>query len=515
MAMPLARREDAPLAFPTVVPMARLDPYAGGLACDGPRIEALATISCGYRAESRQEGRPGLPRASRRDDERQIHLKDPQGRAPGLRAALEASGGRSLLIAFPLDDPNAFIQQRFTRYSQTRLEAYGDAQSVTWIDPGDAKATPPKDPSHRTFPIGDERYERLVKTCKADTRIYFALAEWGEEGPEVVFPDGLGLYAIRTTSRHSVRSIQQTLEYTRQFTRGRIAGMPFVLEVDYREVAGPDGSKRTIPVWTITTRPPQGIRLSSRTFQGMATAALSQGAALMLPAPTELTLEDAEREGPAADVEEPTEEELGLLGRGGTCDARFYEAAWFARVKDTSLGSDEARAAFLRDYTRGATDSLGAFLARATEEEAAALIAAAGARVGREKTAGLADRYAEIFGGEDEDGPRRQAAIEGTAVEIAVQPEEDGAAGPHGASTTERAPEPAQPAPAVPAPAQTTRAQALKRWRNLLEEASSFNIAPAEDPVRSTTSIGEIERLCEELAEQIGARVREEAGGAF
>ncbi len=373
---------------------ARLDPYAGGLSTEVPRVDALAVISCGHRQEARGD-RPGLPRASRATDPQQIHLHDAMGRAPGLAAALEAGQHRQLLIAFPLDDPAQFVIQRFTRYSASRLEAYGDETAITWIHPGTAD-TPAR---HQRFDAGTPEYERLVRTCKADTRIYFCLAEWTPTGPEITFPDGLGTYAIRTTSRHSVRSILGSLAYTSRFTRGKIAGLPFQLLVDYREVAGPDGAKRTIPVWTITTKPPEGARLSSRTFRDLAASALREGASLMLPAPTEPGWEDFDAEGPA-DVDEPSAAEIAQIAAGGLCDYEHWIRTWHALAHGTAFESDDARAGFLGAFTDGATTSLAEYFKDASEERATALIAALGAAVSKERTSAAARRYEEIFGNE-------------------------------------------------------------------------------------------------------------------
>lgn len=389
----------------TPLPLGRLDPYAGGLVEIGDTLDPLAIISFGYRDTPRGD-RPGFPKATRAGDERHLHLKDPQGRAPGLAAALAAGNWQKLLIAFPWDDPALIVQQRFTRYSQTRLEAYGDSHSLTWIHPGDAKANPPKPPTHQVFAAGTEEYERLARTCKADTRIYFCLAEWTEDGgSDVVFPDGMGIYALRTTSRHTVRSILQSINYLQRFTRGRIRAIPWELALDFREVAGPDGTKRTIPVGTITNRPPTGIRLSARTFQRLTTQALETGAALMLPAPSAPTLESFEDEGPSADlVDEPSEDDLARLSQGGPCDVAHWTRAWHALAKGTPLEADDARAAFLRRFTSGQFDSLSAYLHGASETLAAALIAAEAEEIGRATQHDRARKFDEIFG-TDEDEP--------------------------------------------------------------------------------------------------------------
>jgi hypothetical protein len=370
--------------------LARLDPYAAGIADEVPRVDALAIISCGYRGEG-NGNKPGLPKASRPGDTRQIHVRDPLNRAPGLEDALKDGGYRQLLIAFPLDDPRQFIIQRFTRYSASRLEAYGDETAITWIH----QAENGKEAHHQRFAAGTSEYERLVKTCKADTRIYFCLAEWTPNGPEVVFPDGLGVYAIRTTSRHSVRSILGSLTYTARFTRGRIAGLPFLLTVDHREVAGPDGTKRVVPVWTITTKPPEGARLTSRTFRELATSALREGASLMLPAPDAETWEDADAAGPPP-VDEPTEQEIAQLERGGLCDYEHWIKTWHSLARGTAWDADEARASFIDAYTDGATGSLSHFLRGASEDEAAGLIAEFGEAVANARRQANAAKYDAI-----------------------------------------------------------------------------------------------------------------------
>lgn len=378
--------------------MGRLDPYSGGIAAETARVDSLAVISCGYRAKTEGQGnKPGLPKASRAGDPKQIHLHDALNRAPGLAAAIEAGQHRQLTIAFPLDDPRQFIIQRFTRYSASRLEAYGDEASITWIHPGGGD----KEPRHQRFEAGTEEYERLVKTCKADTRIYFCLADWTANGPEVIFPDGLGVYAIRTTSRHSVRSIIGSLAYTARFTHGKIAGLPFLLSVDHREVAGPDGSKRTVPVWTITTKPPEGARLSSRTFRDIATSALREGASLMLPAPDAETWEEADAAGPPP-VDAPTDQEIAQLERGGLCDYDFWVRSWHALARGSAWDNDDARAAFMDTYTEGATASLSQFLKGASEDQAAALIAALGEAVSNARRQTMAAKHELIFKSDDE-----------------------------------------------------------------------------------------------------------------
>lgn len=362
-----------------------LDVYAGGLSDEAPRVEALATISAGYRAKGNGD-RPGLPQ---RSTDGTIHLHDGTNRAPGLERALAATGKKSLTIAFPFDDPAKFIHCRFMQYSATELLAYGDETHMMVLTTGRG---------YRRFEAGSDEYARAVAASKVGVSVYFCLAEWGREGPEIVFPDGVGsYYRLRFTSRHSLRSILAGLRSIAQFTQGRIAGVPFDLTIDYREVAGKDGKKRTIPVWTIATKPPHGLRLTSRNFGDVMAMALEQGAALMLPAPAEPTFEDALTIPPDDDLDEaivegvvvgePSDRELVLIQRGGRCDEVRWRAMFFSAVRGTELDGDEspARAAWLRTYTNGRTDSLSDFLHWATEREAQAMVVAASDELNRRR----------------------------------------------------------------------------------------------------------------------------------
>jgi len=340
-----------------------LDVYAdGGVAEEEPRIDALATISAGYRAPGK-EGHQRLPQVSR---DGTIYLHDPKNRAPNLKLALAARDNKALTIAFPFHDPAAFVQQRFTEYSSTRLLAYGDEFTLTTIgEKGERK----------TYDEGTADYEAIKRRCKVSISIYFALAEWTPEGPRVVFPDGLGLYRLRSTSRNTLRNLRAAIAQVSTFTHGQLAGIPFDIGLDYRDVAGPDGSRRNVPCWVFTMRPPEP--LSSRTFAPRLTEALREGRLLQLPAPTAETLEYAALEGPAEDdyadyteIREPSEAEVDLIARGGACDAHFYEALWFTTVRGTRFDSDEARADFVFEYSERQHDSLAEFLTTLTNGEA-------------------------------------------------------------------------------------------------------------------------------------------------
>lgn len=372
-----------------------LDPMAhDGVATDRRLPLALATISAGYR-ERDADGKPGLPQVSR---DGKIYLHDPRKRAPGIKAALEAKQYQSLTIAFPHDDWRYFVQQRFVLYSASKLQIYGDAESVTVIEGPQKRATFAKY-SH------PQEYRRAIRQCKVQISIYFHLAEWGENGPSVVYPrgDGRGMYRIRTTSRNTIRILDAAITEIAEKTHGHIAGIPFDAIIDYLNTSGPDGSQRTVPVWTFTCRPPFEMR--AQLWAEHMTKAIAEAQYLQLPAPRESyesqLVDDAEDvivaddDDPVVDV--PTEDELRRITSGKErFPASVYEAAWFAAVRGSSLDSDEARARFIMDYSDdigiGSTDSLRAFLAEATPEQAAGLIAAAHRVVNHEQRRARSER---------------------------------------------------------------------------------------------------------------------------
>lgn len=400
-----------------------LDTYAvGGVADEDPRIDALATISAG----TREQGANGhsIPKVSK---DGTIYLHDPKDRAPGLKAALVARQHKALTIAFPFDNPAGFVQQRFAEYSSTRLLAYGDEFALTTIDPQGKR---------ETWESGTPEYEQIKGRCKVSLSVYFALAEWTTEGPRVVFPDGLGLYRLRSTSRNSLRNLRAAIAQVSTFTGGRLAGVPFDLSLDYRDVAGPDGSRRNVPCWTFTMRPP--TPLTSRTFVPTISSALQEGRLLQLPAPRAETLDSTELDlwatpDEEAEYREVTDADVDLTARGGACDPRYYEAQWFQTVRGTRFDHDEARAAFIAEYTEGEHSSLKELLETMTNAEAEQLIsavsvaiedAAAGARRSQmaEQMRGLSgsDFIGAAMGGIDDppDEPPSAAQLEWYAAHM-------------------------------------------------------------------------------------------------
>jgi len=375
------------------------------------RPDALATISAGERVYRNEQDKVGLPRVSR---DGTIFLHDNDNRAEGLREALARTGNKSLTIAFPFNERRWFWQERFARYSASRLEVYGDATELREIVlHGEGQPA-----EHVVYLAGTPEYDRLRRTCKVSCSIYFALAEWQGPpwSPRVIFPDGLGLYRLRTTSRHSRRNLDGAIQSASRFTGGQIAGLPFELRLTYREVPDQTGAKRNIPVWSLLFKPPVAIALSNRTWPTLRDAALAEGRLLQaqpaLSAPQQEDYRVAEAEGDV--LTEPSDADLAMMLAGDSpADAEHWRRVWFTVTDHTVFAQDVARHKFFERYTEGRTNSLAGFLKGASNADAEAMIRAAteelnlasgvGAPTNVERPderlqAERARRYEEIFG---------------------------------------------------------------------------------------------------------------------
>lgn len=176
------------------------------------------------------------------------------------------------------------------------------------------------------------------------------------------------------------------------------------ISAGYKDESGyPKASRRTDQRWI---HPPSGLELTPRLWQDLARTALAEGEMLRLPAPSVESIDDA-ADTLDVDLDEPPPmATVAALQQGPMCDARFYERAWFALVRGSVLDSDETRATFIRAFSHGATSSLSAFLASATEEQAAALLAAAGHHIAVQSTfenaRENARKYDEVFGSDEQ-----------------------------------------------------------------------------------------------------------------
>lgn len=402
-----------------------LKPHAHGISEEPLRIDALATISAGRKMERNGKSYPQVSRDGT------IHISDASGRAPGLAAELKRRGGKSLTIAVVSNNPSDVLQQRFAVYSTTRLLAYGNEKGVTVIHVRDVQGPDGKvvpEAIRKHYPAGSDKYAEAVEKCKVQTSFYFVLARWDEQGnPKLVFPDGLGFYRLRFTSLNSAENIRSQLAYIASLplTGGRIAGIPLELSIDYRDVAGPDGSRRNVPVWTLVLRPPSTIELDVAATTRILERGMAQAEGLALPMPRMETFDDAEVEGPDIDLDQAVIEgeartvspdEVRHLRDGGKADPDWLIRQYFAGAGRTSLRDDEGRERFLLAFTGGKTGSLAEFAATATRRQSEDLLKALADAVAAEIAARQAEPvtavqptegrgYHELFGADDADQP--------------------------------------------------------------------------------------------------------------
>lgn len=326
-----------------------LDIYAGSVKAETPRVDALATISAGTKKKTVKNGKDVWYPVVSRDG--QIHLHDAEGRAPKLAEMLRKDP-KTLTITFPFDDPQAFIMQRFVRYSASRLEVYGDQFGLTEIKVSGTQDKPVV--TRERHEPGTASYVQLVETCKVSASVYFLLAAWDDGVPKVLLPYGLGMYRLRFTSRGSLSNFMAQLSMVHKFTGGRLAGVPFDLRLINREVSDPSGAKRTVSLWTITMRRPGEMAITSDNFRHILTSGLNAGEQLKLPPPSAETVEMVVAE-PEIDLDavELSSDDIRQLENG--IGPAFRRRQWFGSVKHTYLDSDEAREQFLAEHADGMT----------------------------------------------------------------------------------------------------------------------------------------------------------------
>lgn len=368
-----------------------LDPYLPPGQVAAPRVDWIATVSAGKKTAAK-DGRP-IPTVSR---DGTIELHDPNGRAPALAGLLAESGGQTLTIALTSNQLEDVLHQRYVIYSATAIEAFGDGAQITEI----------RDGVRVTHPRGTAEFERLRSNSKVSWSLFFVAARWVGQRAEMVWPDGFGHYRLRSASRNSLYAVVAKLQEIAALTGGRLAGIPLTLRIEQREVAGPDGKRRAVPVWALELKPPAAIQLTSGNFGSLIGAALEAGAAIRLLAPPveslDQVLEDLEAEAdlPPAGEGSALPPPAAAVTRAQTsdvaCDAEHYRRVWFTIVRGTSFESDEARAGFVRAYTRGRTASLAEFLASATEAEASHLILTVGERIHESTRATRAAKLEEL-----------------------------------------------------------------------------------------------------------------------
>jgi hypothetical protein len=354
-------------------PAAPIDPFDGFELLtkyeDAPeaRPDFIACISAGFKNAA------GNPEVSR---DGTIHISDPSDRAPGLAAALAEGGGKVLTITLPSDRLGDCFFQHYRKEGKSRLEAHGDANGITTIA---------ADGSRQFYPAGSPEFKRIVedKATKVTYEIAFFLARWdlstGTPRPEVYWPDGLGAYRVRSTSPKTANNFLACIRQLSARTGGPVAGFPLEVRLIYPKVADPTGTKRAVPLFSFTVKPPGGVVMDAGAFRAIAldSAALlpSTAIAALPPAPT---LDEVIAEFDAELLTVPL-------------DAAECRKGFFGITGKTHWGTDEGRAELLGEFTKGKTTSRKTFLEGSTEDDRRALLDFAQAKIDAEAAATGAD----------------------------------------------------------------------------------------------------------------------------
>lgn len=346
----------------------------------GSRINAIATISAGYKKEGAKF--PG------RTEHGEIYV---HGDAPGLKRVLKENGGTYVTALFHSDNLTDFIQMRFARYSASSVEAYGDDKEIVVVEKGQRKV----------WAAGTPEYKAEIKKCKVSVSVYFMLAQWSDKGAGVFFPDGVGLYRMRCTSLNSLRSIKQSLLHVKEITRGKLAGIPIDLFLRQEERQDSSGSRRTVWIWQARLRPPQEV--NSADLRSMLDHSQAQLDVLALPAPPkpetiDMAIKEAELIGdddmdegvPVEGSGSPTMDDFAEEAK---CDADHWRKRFHAVAKGTRFATDEMRKKVISKITDGKFDSLSEYLKTITENEANTLIALLQGYIDKDKVRTLYAEY--------------------------------------------------------------------------------------------------------------------------
>lgn len=143
---------------------------------------------------------------------------------------------RALDVMFPCEQPELFFAQFYRRYgSGTGLLCKSDGETALAVDTETGELI-----EQPCVPEECEWYAK--KHCRHIGTLQFLL-------PRV---PGLGIWQIDTTSYHSIVNLNSAIDFVRNLTGGRIAGIPLKLIVRPKEVT-PDGKKKTVYVLDIAS----------------------------------------------------------------------------------------------------------------------------------------------------------------------------------------------------------------------------------------------------------------------
>jgi hypothetical protein len=308
-----------------------LNRYAeSGISEDAPEMVWRATISAG------KMGPDGKTPQISRDGE--IYLHEDRGPAEGLREALARTGGKKLTITFLDDDPNKVFTQLFVAYGKQKI--IGDEKSLTVSEVvGDNVV-------RKTYAFGTPGYTAARALCKESTFIWFALAEWGEDGmPYVVFPDGLQPYRLRTTSVNTVRNLKAALNTALRITKGRLAGIPFEIALEMHNTLTPyKAQRRDVPAFTFVFNPPRAVMMRTFDLAAKLAAGINDAGMLALPAVSDNIRSAIVDEIEAEIIED--DEAMTTLTTGISAD--LIKAQYFSLTKGTPYAEEGGRTVMMR-----------------------------------------------------------------------------------------------------------------------------------------------------------------------
>lgn len=140
---------------------------------------------------------------------------------------------KRLNITFHTNDVNEIFPQYYKRYGKsTGLVCRGDGETASQINPETGEM-------QEIECLGKEcaYCKKQPADCKTIGNLYFMIPA----------SNRFGVYQLDTSSYNSILNINGGLQFGMQLTSGRLAFIPFILEVIPQEV-NPDGHKKTVYV---------------------------------------------------------------------------------------------------------------------------------------------------------------------------------------------------------------------------------------------------------------------------
>ena len=138
---------------------------------------------------------------------------------------------KKLNITFHSDDPEEIFPQYYKRYGKsTGLVCKGDGEIANAINPETGEFEEIECQGRNC------QYWKESK-CKTIGNLHFI----------VIGVNRFGIYQLDTSSYNSILNVNGGLKYAKELTRGKLAMIPFILEVIPQEV-NPEGKKKTVYV---------------------------------------------------------------------------------------------------------------------------------------------------------------------------------------------------------------------------------------------------------------------------